>query len=117
MNEPRVDFLARVASDRRRRVAEMALVTPAHVLRERLARTEPAGRLEHALRRGGSAGPLRLLCEIKRASPSRGMLNEHVDPVATAKLYEAGERPPFQSSPRWTTSSAIRNGSTPCGRT
>jgi indole-3-glycerol phosphate synthase len=33
---------------------------------------------------------LKLLCEIKRASPSKGMLNEHIDPVAMAKLYAAG---------------------------
>jgi indole-3-glycerol phosphate synthase len=31
-----------------------------------------------------------VLCEVKRASPSKGMLAPHVDPVATAKLYEAG---------------------------
>ena len=77
-----VDFLARIAADRRRRVAEMQALAPAHVLRAKVGRIEPAGRLERALRRGGPAGPLRMLCEVKRASPSKGMLRDHVDPVA-----------------------------------
>ncbi len=90
MSGPGAGFLARIAADRRRRVAELRIATPAHVLRERIGRVEPAARLEHALRRGGPRGPLRLLCEVKRASPSRGMLNEAVDPVAMARLYASG---------------------------
>jgi indole-3-glycerol phosphate synthase len=83
-------FLARIADDRRRRVAEMRLARPAHALRARLGPARQAGRLERALRRGGPDQPLRLLCEIKRASPSRGLLNESFDPVALARTYAAG---------------------------
>lgn len=84
------DILARIAADRRRRVEAARAAVPPHALRARLARTEPAGRLERALRRGGAANPLRLLCEVKRASPSKGMLRPDVDPVAAATLYAAG---------------------------
>jgi indole-3-glycerol phosphate synthase len=84
------DVLARIASDRRRRIAEMQQRVAGHVLRARLTSIAPAGRLERALRRGGAGRPLRLLCEIKRASPSRGVLNNAVDPVAMAKVYEQG---------------------------
>jgi indole-3-glycerol phosphate synthase len=84
------DFLQRIADDRRRRVAEAMARVPAYVLRERLGNAPPAGRLERALRREGPADPLRLLCEIKRASPSKGVLRADVDPPAMAKLYEAG---------------------------
>ncbi len=110
MSATGADFLARIAADRRRRVAEMQRVTPAHELRARLGRIEPAGRLERALRRGGPGGALRLLCEVKRASPSKGLLNEHVDPVATARLYAAGgaaaislvtEPDHFRGEPEW----------------
>ena len=83
-------FLARIADDRRRRLAEMKLETPPHRLRARLGPARENGRLERALRRGGERQPLRLLCEIKRASPSKGLLNEALDPVAMARLYEAG---------------------------
>jgi len=64
--------------------------TPPHVLRARLDETRPAGRLERALRRGSAGAPLRLVCEIKRASPSKGVLRADLDPVATASLYERG---------------------------
>jgi indole-3-glycerol phosphate synthase len=84
------DVLARIAGDRRRRIEEMKLARPGHELRARLGAAAPAGRLERALRRGGPGGPLRLLCEVKRASPSKGPLNPDVDPVATARLYESG---------------------------
>jgi len=83
-------FLARIVADRRRRVAEMERRVPGHVLRARLGVAAPAGRVERALRRGGPSGPLRLVCEIKRASPSKGDLKLDLDPVALAKLYERG---------------------------
>jgi len=80
MAAPGVDMLSRIAAERRRAVEVLRARVPAHVLRERLQATRPAGRLERALRRGGREGPLRLMCEIKRASPSRGMLRENLDP-------------------------------------
>ncbi len=84
------DFLTRIAADRRRRVDAAQLATPAHELRTRLGSPRPGGRLERALRRGTADDPLRLLCEIKRASPSRGELRPGLDPVEIAALYEHG---------------------------
>jgi indole-3-glycerol phosphate synthase len=89
MNAPATDILARIAGDRRRRIEAMRLVVPAHVLRARIA-PRAGGRLERALRRGDPVAPLRMLCEIKRASPSRGMLCPELDPVAMAGVYERG---------------------------
>jgi len=85
-----VDRLARIADDRRRRIEDLKLHTPGHVLKSRLGPPRPGGRLERALRRARPADPLKLLCEFKRASPSRGMLNEAADPVAMAGIYERG---------------------------
>ncbi|HEX5634130.1 MAG TPA: indole-3-glycerol phosphate synthase TrpC [Gemmatimonadales bacterium] len=90
MSGTRIDILERIASDRRRRIADLKARVPGHVLRARIGPAPTAGRLERALRRGDPSGPLRLLCEVKRASPSKGMLNETLDPVALAKLYQAG---------------------------
>ena len=104
-----LDFLARIADDRRRRVEDAQRLTPAHVLRERVV-IRAGGRLERALRRGGANQPLKLLCEVKRASPSRGVLAADVDPVEQAMLYEKGgaagislvtEPDHFQGDPAW----------------
>jgi len=104
-----VDFLSRIADDRRRRVEHAQQLVPSHVLRERIDVRE-GGRLERALRRGGASGPLKLLCEVKRASPSRGELAPDVDPVDQAMLYAAGgaagislvtEPDHFHGDPAW----------------
>ena len=105
-----VDFLADIARDRRRRIDEMKLERPETALQSMLGARREGGRLERALRRASSAAPLNLLCEVKRASPSKGVLHAQVDPVATAGLYERGgaaavslvtEPYHFQGDPRW----------------
>ena len=102
-------ILERIATDRRRRIAEQSARLPGHVLRSRLPATRPAGRLERALRRPPGQ-PLRLLCEIKRASPSQGLLKGDLDPAEMARLYEQGgaaaisvvtEPDHFQGDPEW----------------
>ena len=104
------DVLARIADDRRRRIEEEKLRRPAWALRRALGAVRPAGRLERALRRASAAEPLRLLCEVKRASPSRGTLDADVDPVAMARVYERGgaaaislvtEPDHFHGDPAW----------------
>lgn len=105
-----IDFLADIARDRRRRVGEMKLERPEAALRAQLAPDRAPGRLERALHRPAPAAPLQLLCEVKRASPSKGVLHANVDPVATAQVYERGgaaavslvtEPDHFQGDPRW----------------
>lgn len=84
-----MDVLRRIADRRRGQVEEMKRRLPAHELRRRLPPPRPAGRLERALRRPTGA-PLRLICEVKRASPSRGALNPTADPLEYARLYQKG---------------------------
>ncbi len=85
-----MDLLHQIAESRRGQVEEMKRRLPGHALRARLPGGRPAGRLERALRRAGPESPLRLVCEVKRASPSRGALNASADPVAYARLYQEG---------------------------
>jgi indole-3-glycerol phosphate synthase len=102
-------ILERIAADRRRRIAEQSAKLPGYALRPQPGSIRPAGRLERALRRRPGQ-PLRLLCEIKRASPSQGLLKGDLDPAAMARLYEQGgaaaisvvtEPDHFQGDPEW----------------
>lgn len=65
---------------------ELAAAAPDPGL-EKAARDAPAPRdMAAALRRGGVA----LIAEVKRASPSKGLLNPHLDAAALARTYAAG---------------------------
>lgn len=60
-------------------------------LEERAARRTGTRRdLAAVLLREGTTDPVRFICEIKRASPSRGVLHADLDAAAQAGIYAAG---------------------------
>src|SRR5262245_51244927 len=90
MTTPALDVLRQIAESRRGQVEAMKRRVPGYVLRERLPEGRPAGRLERALRRPDARSPLRIIAEVKRASPSKGPLNPAADPADYARAYQAG---------------------------
>lgn len=84
------DVLARICDDKRRRVAARKQAVPEAALAER-AEAAPVPRgFASALAAVVDAGRPALIAELKKASPSKGLIRADFDPPALAAAYEAG---------------------------
>jgi indole-3-glycerol phosphate synthase len=83
------DVLDEICAARRASVALRKAALPLDELRHRLPDT-PARGFERALRATLARGELALIAEIKKASPSQGLIRPAFDPTALAKAYAAG---------------------------
>lgn len=81
------DILAKIVSRKREEVAAAQLARPEAELRSRLADMPPPRDFVGALR---VPGRMRVIAEIKKASPSAGVIRQDFDPVAIARAYELG---------------------------
>jgi indole-3-glycerol phosphate synthase len=84
-----VSILDEICATRRATVAQRKAALPLEVLRERLPKTPPRG-FERALRATLARGELALIAEIKKASPSQGLIRPAFDPQGLARAYAAG---------------------------
>lgn len=84
------DVLARICDDKRAHVAASKAARPLSVV-EDAARAASAPRgFKAALKRAVADGRYGLIAEIKKASPSKGLIRADFDPPALARAYAAG---------------------------
>jgi indole-3-glycerol phosphate synthase len=102
------DILQRIVAVKRREVVEAQALVPIEALRAAARDAAPLRSFEAALRRRVAAGEPAVIAEVKKASPSKGVLRADFDPAAIAASYEAGgaaclsvltDREFFQGSP------------------
>lgn len=74
-----------ILAHKRAEIAAVRRARPDSALREALAAAPPPRDFFAALAR---PGPIRLIAEVKKASPSAGVIRADFDPVAIARAYE-----------------------------
>jgi indole-3-glycerol phosphate synthase len=84
------DVLQTILARKRAEVAARKTRVPIAELRTRNANAPPTRGFAAALRKRVEAGHAAVIAEIKKASPSKGMIRPDFDPAAIARSYEAG---------------------------
>ena len=84
------DVLQKIAAYKRDEIAAAKSARPlASIERDAKAADPPRGFLR-AIERRLAGGDYALIAEIKKASPSRGLIREDFDPASLAKAYQSG---------------------------
>ena len=79
--------MAKIIAAKRREVEEARAKLPLADVERRASHADPPRGFEAALRRRVAAGEPAVIAEIKRASPSRGLIRADFDPVRIARSY------------------------------
>jgi indole-3-glycerol phosphate synthase len=84
------DQLARICADTRREIARRRDAVPIELLRGKARTAPPVRGFGRALMEATSSGRFGLIGEIKKASPSGGLIRPDFDPPALARAYREG---------------------------
>jgi len=85
------DILERILARKRAELEAARAAVPFAEMQRRAAAAPPPRDFVGALRARIAAGRPAVIAEMKRASPSKGLLRADFDPAAIARAYEAGD--------------------------
>ena len=89
------DILSEIITFKRQYVAERKKLLPLSVVEGKIAGADPPRGFSDALKSEG----ISLIAEIKRASPSAGLIRPELDIYEIAGAYEPGGYPPYRCLP------------------